>query len=859
MRENIKGSTAANHEAPKDSISQAHDSDCLIFEQVTILTTRGGLALAKTWLADGSITDYAGPRHFTLEQRPVDNLLSLHNLLEELRERTDSCVIRGEPRDTIADPENLPGFYQRRKSNFIDVARSWVMFDVDGYDCEWAADPAAAFSAWVKAILPAEFHAAAFVWQLSGSAGRKPGLRGHVWFWLRQPMTSTDLRAWATVYEVKVDRSVLDSVQVHYTADPIMGEGVADPIWDRMDYVDGQPDVLISYDPARVMAVAERSLRGLKDPREKTGLIGAFCRTFSPEDVLNAEWFTGSFEHVRGERWTWRDGGGTPEGVRVTPTHLINVHNSAPQDTISHAQNAFDVLRLYQFGHLDSDEDAWAYNTPQSRPSYQAAKKFAESLPEVVVTRKDLTDAGNVNVLAELVDGTLRYVHENGSWLSWDAGRWNADSTGASAQAAAVLVGEHYYQLARVLHQQAENLPPADRTRMVKSAQNMEKYAHYCRSAKGIGNLLTLAKRDARFIISLADLDRDPWLLGVDNGVVNLRTGEIHPDSREDFVTCRAPARFNPAALAPNWKRFIEEITATPKAGKSHIPRPGLANYLQRALGYAATGLTREHKMFIAVGDGANGKNILLDMVRFTLGTYCRALAPEALMAGKQNADPERPTPAMRQLAGIRMAVASEAKDGQQLDVAMLKRHTGDSTMTARGMRENVFQFEITHKLWLMTNHLPRLDHLDGATRGRLHVIPFEMQWNRPGVPERDPSKPDGDKHLAETLRAESEGVLAWLVEGARLYCRDGLEPPPEVSRMTQDYFQGQDVFSQWLETKERCAPITKASDLHGSFQTWAHADFGNPGMSLKAFSKRLKDDGVSSKDASVGTLYGLR
>ncbi len=359
-----------------------------------ILTTRGGLVLAKTWLADGSIKDFDGPRHFTLEQRPVANLLELHAALDELRERRDCCVIRGEPRATIDDPENLPGFYQRRKTNFADTPRSWVMFDVDGYECDWAADPAAAFAGWVRAVLPAEFHGAAFVWQLSGSAGRKPGLRGHIWFWLRQPMDSVSLRAWATVYEVKVDRSVLDSVQVHYTADPIMGEGVADPIWDRLGCVDGQPDVLVGYDPSRVLAVAEQRLSKLKDPREKTGLIGAFCRAFSPADVLNADWFEGRFEQVRGERWTWLDGGGSPEGVRVTATHLINVHNTAPQDTIARAQNGFDVLRLYQFGHLDDDEDSWGYNTPQSRPSYQAAKKFAESLPGVAEDVRPADAAG---------------------------------------------------------------------------------------------------------------------------------------------------------------------------------------------------------------------------------------------------------------------------------------------------------------------------------------------------------------------------------------------------------------------------------------------------------------------------------
>lgn len=355
---------------------------------LTILTCRAPLVLAKTWLPDGSIKAYDGPKYFTHESRPVDDLAGLHAALVELGPRSDSCVIRGQLRDQpTLDDAHKDGFVMRRKTYFDDVPRSWVMFDIDGWEGveDWVADPPAAFAAWVKAILPPEFHRSSFVWQLSGSAGRKPGLRGHVWFWLMKPMLSTDLRAWATVYKVETDRSVLDSVQVHYTADPIM-DGVADPLWERVGLRRGEfPSVGLVYDPARLQEVVERAnVSKLRDPREKPGVVGAFCRAFSPADVLNAEWFTGRFTQARGERWTWLDGGGTPEGVRVTENHLINVHNTAPQDSIAKAVNAFDVMRLYMFSQLDDGEYDWAYaNQPSARPSYRAAKEFALTLPGV--------------------------------------------------------------------------------------------------------------------------------------------------------------------------------------------------------------------------------------------------------------------------------------------------------------------------------------------------------------------------------------------------------------------------------------------------------------------------------------------
>ena len=182
--------------------------------------------------------------------------------------------------------------------------------------------------------------------------------------------------------------------------------------------------------------------------------------------------------------------------------------------------------------------------------------------------------------------------------------------------------------------------------------------------------------------------------------------------------------------------------------------------------------------------------------------------------------------------------------------------------MNARFMRENSFRFEITHKLWLMTNHRPDLDHLDDAMRGRLHLIPFDMAWNRPGHPERDPNRPDGDKALPEKLRAEAAGILAWLVAGAVAYSREGLEPPPEVVRMTRDFFADQDPLARWIETMERCEPRegTAASELLEAFRRWrdVEGETGGPD-NPKSFSIALQQRHVPRLVTKGPKLYGLR
>jgi phage/plasmid-associated DNA primase len=120
-------------------------------------------------------------------------------------------------------------------------------------------------------------------------------------------------------------------------------------------------------------------------------------------------------------------------------------------------------------------------------------------------------------------------------------------------------------------------------------------------------------------------------------------------------------------------------------------------------------------------------------------------------------------------------------------------------------LHESPYTFEITHKLVLMTNHKPKLDHMDDAIKGRLHMVPFDMKWNRPGETRPDPLLPSADKGLMQTLKAEYEGVLAWFVAGAVAYAKEGLAPPAEVVAFTKDYIESQDLFARWLHIYESC------------------------------------------------------
>lgn len=539
-------------------------------------------------------------------------------------------------------------------------------------------------------------------------------------------------------------------------------------------------------------------------------------------------------------------------------------------DRVGFAEQAYRLWHKFSKGssrYSRQEAEAKWKSFTADRTDFRAA--FAEAYrkgwqrPGLPAFEDDLTDAGNVDVLAWVQPGTLRFVAERALWIFWDGATWHWDEEGSASQTAVLGVSQLMLDRARAKRARLQDasLDAVMRAKLEQEVRALSKWAHACRNRTRIRDCLALATRDPRFTLSVGHLDRDPHLLGVRNGVVDLRTGELRSNSREDFVLRRCDIDYSPAARNERWIQFVSEVTGTLEEGKNIRPRPELRDYLKRALGYSLTGLTREHKMFLAVGSGSNGKNVLLDTGQAVLGRYSVSLAPEALMTSRWNPDVDRPSPALAALAGARFVVSSESRDGQRLDTAVVKRHTGGGRLSARFMRENSFEFEMSHKLWLMTNHKPDVDLMDDAMRARLHIVPFEVRWNRPGEVSPDARLPDGDKALAETLSSNLQGVLTWLVEGAQEYFERGLEPPQEVLDVTKEYLEDQDAVGRFVAASTPCdlAEGTLARKLYDAFNAWTTNLGERIVMSGKSFSQALKRLGIPSHKKERGVVYGLK
>lgn len=362
---------------------------------ITILTSRGPL-LAKRWTADG-IVGYDRAKHFTYETLGVGNIQDLSAALAELEARPTSCVIRGRANDAArADTTTT-----RDLDHFDEAEHHWVCLDVDSWpDGAATTAPAAAVEAFIDRALPPEFRHASYHWQLSNSAGA-PGseglLKAHIWFWLSEPRTGAELDAWARALRLPVDVTVFRTVQVHYTAAPVLEDGAVCPVAQRHGFHEGllgdEVDLDLSKVPDILDTIGERVHRAaLVDPREKPGLIGAFCRVYDIRRVID-EVLPDVFEYEGDSdtRLTWLQGGGAAGGACISDDELriYNSHNTDPFG--GRAQNAWDLVCFYKFGHLDAslDPDALEWAGPTAAPSQQAMIRWVRTLEDVMADVRD--------------------------------------------------------------------------------------------------------------------------------------------------------------------------------------------------------------------------------------------------------------------------------------------------------------------------------------------------------------------------------------------------------------------------------------------------------------------------------------
>lgn len=551
----------------------------------------------------------------------------------------------------------------------------------------------------------------------------------------------------------------------------------------------------------------------------QASVIDVFNEKHSIESQLEAAGYL-----PRGRRY-YHPQGGDPKrpGVIILDNKSYH-HDSDDPLSDGYAHSAFDV-----FCQMNHDGDVKAAVRDAARalgvayaPHVSAARGPVSAAPTLdtaagtddsnvdeseYLNGLNRTDAGNAEALALIYGETLRYCNTRRKWLTWDGSRWCIDDDGQASRAA-VDVARRRYQAAVAISDLDERRKAAN---WAMSSENSSK----------IESALKLAGNLQPFTTTINRYDADPMVAATPTATLDLVTGAARPPERDDYLTMALGASYTAGARCPRWLQFLSEVFAGDTA---------LIAYLQRAVGYCLTGDTREQKVFLCYGGGANGKSTFLEVLTWLLGDYSANASFDTFDAARRSDS----TNDLAALKGRRLVTVIETEEDRRLAEARVKAVTGGDLITARFLYGEFFSYRPQFKIWLAMNHKPVIRGTDRGIWRRLQLIPFMQNFEG-----RE------DKTLRDTLRDELPGILNWALDGLRAWQRDGLGTCAAVTQATREYQEESDQVGRWLSdnTAQGRTHSAVAAAAYANYVQWCEANGERP-FSQTMWGRRLGERG---------------
>ena len=454
-------------------------------------------------------------------------------------------------------------------------------------------------------------------------------------------------------------------------------------------------------------------------------------------------------------------------------------------------------------------------------------------------------DTGNALRFYDYFGHLFKYNVTDKIFMFWTGKTWVKDYTEIIRKYANKLIDilkaeekELYEKIERLLKEGKKD--EADLTREIYKA--CEKNATRVANKAGKDAMLSEFKALYDIPVESSIFNSDDYLLNTDSGIVNLKTGKIEPFDKTKMISKNTNVKVSYEEPVV-WLNFLKSTFNT----GSQTATQEIIDSLQTCLGYSLSGSTREQVLFLLHGSGSNGKTTLTEQIAHILGDYAENIASNVLM--QQNNPNSSATFSIAKLQTARFVETGETEKGGSIAESQVKILTGGDSISAQFKFGNEFSFKPKFKIWMSTNNLPNIRGRDNGIWRRIFLFPFENTF----------SDKDKDKDLPDKLKAESDRILGWCIQGFLKYQEIGdLIKPQALDDAKNRYKTKMDIVSQFLQKECEIGDkyCTNCKDFYKYYKDWS---LDNTEFTIKEsqFTEELAEKGiVVSRDSNGKRIY---
>ena len=448
-------------------------------------------------------------------------------------------------------------------------------------------------------------------------------------------------------------------------------------------------------------------------------------------------------------------------------------------------------------------------------PEQAITEKYESDLTEFLLSA-GAHDEGNAQCVHRQHNGKFAYNEASG-WLAYDGKKWTQDGAEAILDRAIVHTLE-------------------SRAQAVINSKQMERYGKIIKKSIPTSGAVSGAKSllTSLSYTSVDAFDSEPDSLNCLNGIIDLRTGNITPHSPGQKFTHCARVGYNPDADQSIWKNWLVDAVGQ-----------DLADYLQIAVGYSATGHTREEVLFYLFGPPRSGKGTFTETMLELFGSPLAKEVNFSTFTAQRSGDSQNFD--LAPLKPCRFVAASESNAYERFNEAKVKALTGGNEVYCAFKHRSHFNYKPQFKIWLSSNQPINADPDDDATWGRIRVVEF----GKSNLGKEDKSL----KHRMKSPEA-LEGVLAWVIEGSMKWYELGSVGLPELEsshNLKSKQRSELDNVQAWIN---ECCTVGRDlfvsnTLLYTSYEKWCR-DNGVEPKKQNSLSKSLVRKGFTSKSAKV-------